>query len=156
MILSSGVGSQAPITPMLRMPVVTERYVELYCHVTLVGLLTPLAYNLFIIILTAIHGFLTRKYPENFNESWHIFISVSTATFLWAVFLPTYFTTFYANHRSILLAFCLILNAGVTLLCLYVPKLYALYFVSEDRLTLETMATSKPITMVNPQLSTHR
>ena len=73
-----------------------------------------------------------RGLPENFNESRYIFVSVCTTTFLWMVFLPTYFTTFYTYHKAALLAFCLILNATVTLLCLFVPKLYAIYFVSEQ------------------------
>ena len=54
---------------------------------------------------------------------------------MWTVFLPTYFTTFYAYHQAALLAFCLLLNASITLLCLYIPKLYAIYFVDEDKLT---------------------
>ncbi len=126
--------SSVPPKPKLRQPVLTEKYVELYCHVTLEGLLIPLAYNLLLIILCAVYGFLTRKLPENFNESGYIFVSVATTTFLWTVFLPTYFTTFYSHHRVALLAFCLILNGAITLLCLHVPKLYALYYVDESRI----------------------
>ncbi len=44
-------------------------------------------------------GFLTRKLPANFNESWFIFVSVATTVFIWCVFLPTYFTTYHANHQ---------------------------------------------------------
>ena len=88
-----------PIGAKLYMPVLTSPRVELYCHVDLVSLLTPLIYNLVILLLCAVHGFLTRKHPENFNESWHIFISVSTTSFVWAVFLPAYFTAFYAYNQ---------------------------------------------------------
>ena len=126
------------------MQVPTEKHVELFCDLPLEGLLIPLGYNLALIILCAVYGFLTRKLPENFNESWYIFISVSTTTFLWVVFLPTYFTTFYAYHQAALLAFCLILNASITLLCLYVPKIYAVYFVDEDKLKFDNATGPKP------------
>ncbi len=120
------------------MKVPTERHVELFCDLPLEGFLAPLSYNLALILLCAIYGFLTRNLPENFNESWYIFVSVATTTFLWTVFLPTYFTTFYAYHQAALLAFCLILNASITLLCLYVPKIYAIYFVEEDSMTFSS------------------
>ena len=87
-------------------------------------------------------GFLTRRLPENFNESWYIFVSVSTTTFLWMVFLPTYFTTFYAHYQVALLATSLILNASITLLCLYVPKIYAIYFIDEEQLKYASVAVS--------------
>ncbi len=118
-----------------RMKVLTEKHVELFCDLPLEEFLAPVAYNIALIFLAALFGFLTRKLPENFNESWYIFISVSTTAFLWVVFLPTYFTTFYAYHQAALLAFCLFLNASITLLCLYVPKVYALYFVAEENIT---------------------
>ena len=57
-----------------------------------------------------------------------------TITFLWFVFIPTYFTTFYTYHKSILLATCLILNATITLLLLFTPKVYAVYFVNENKI----------------------
>ena len=125
----------------LRQQIPTEKHVELYCDWSLTGFLPPLAYNLAVIILCALHGFLTRKLPENFNEAWYIFVSVSTTSFLWTVFLPTYFTSVYASNQIILLASCLLLNASITLLCLYLPKIYAIYFMDEAKLTFApTMA----------------
>ena len=116
----------------------TEKYVELFCDLPLQGLLPPLTLNLTFLLICAIYGFLTRKLPENFNESWYIFVSVATTTFLWLVFLPAYFTAFYAVHQVVLLASCLTINALVTLLCLYAPKIYAVYFLNEDNLHLQT------------------
>ncbi len=123
-------------TPTLKMQVPTEKHVELFCEVPLEGLLIPLSYNLLLLLSCAVYGFLTRKLPENFNESWHIFLSVATTMLMWVVFLPTYFTTFYAYYQTALFSFCLVLNASVTLLCLYIPKIYAIYFVDECKLDL--------------------
>ena len=61
-----------------------------------------------------------------------------TTTFLWVVFIPTYFTTFYAYQKSILLATCLILNATITLLLLFCPKIYAVYFVNQSKIKYES------------------
>ena len=52
--------------------------------------------------------------------------------------IPTYFTTYYSYHQAALLAFCLLLNATITLLCIFVPKLYAIYFVHENDLQFQT------------------
>ncbi len=123
--------------PELKVSVSTQKHVELYCHRPLIGFLAPLCYNLLLLFLCAIYGFLTRKLPENFNESWYIFVSVATTSFLWLVLLPTYFSTFYTYHQAAILGACLILNATVTLLCLFIPKLYAIYFVNDDRIKIQ-------------------
>ena len=72
----------------------------------------------------------------------YIFVSVATTMFMWLVFLPTYFTTFYAYHQVVLLATCLFLNAIITLLCLFIPKIYAIYYVEDDKLKYATFSNS--------------
>ena len=98
--------------------------------------------NLILLLLCACFGFLTRKLPENFNEAWYIFVSVSSTAFLWLVFLPTYFTTFYAVHQAALLATCLILNATITLCCLFLPKIYSIFYMDESNMKFLTMSTA--------------
>lgn len=137
-----------------KMPIETQPYLELYCKLELRGLLIPLVYNLIIISLCAIHGFLTRSLPENFNESKYIFVSVMTTMFLWIVFVPTYFTTFYVYHKSILLATCLILNATITLLLLFTPKIYAVYFVEDSKIKYGSSDVNTPVTDVSSDSST--
>ena len=118
------------------MPVETERYVELLCNMPLISLVIPLSFNLLLLLLCSILGFLCRGLPENFNESWYIFISVSTTLFIWVAFFPTYIMAFYAYHKAALLALALILNASVTILCLFAPKVYAVYFVDEKTIKI--------------------
>ena len=55
-----------------RQKVPTVKHVELYCSLPLIGFLTPLAYNVALILLCSIYAFLTRKLPENYNESWYV------------------------------------------------------------------------------------
>ena len=64
----------------------------------------------------------------------YIFISVSTTLFVWIAFLSTYMLAFYAYHKAALLSLVLILNAVATVICLYVPKIYAVYFVEENKI----------------------
>ncbi len=73
----------------------------------------------------------SRSLPDNFNESWYIFLSVCTTLFIWIAFLPTYFNAFYAYHKSALLALALILNGLVVLICLVGPKVYALFYIED-------------------------
>ncbi|CAH1780392.1 unnamed protein product [Owenia fusiformis] len=115
-------------------PVLTEKFVELLCWIPLESLIAPLVYNLVLIIICSYYGFKTRFLPDNFNESRFIFFSVSTTLFLWIAFLPTYFTASSAYHKATLLSALLILNASVTLLVLFLPKLYAIYYISEDHM----------------------
>lgn len=124
----------SPTLAREKMPVRTEKKVELFCDVRLTGLLPPLAFNLVIILSCAILGFLTRRLPQNFNESWYIFVAVSTTLFTWLIFLPTYFTAKNAIYRVILLISSLLLNGSITLVCLFVPKVYAVYFYDENLL----------------------
>ena len=124
----------SPPRAFIQMPVPTEEYVELLCDLPLYNLLVPVSYNLLVLLLCAVYGFLTRALPDNFNESWYIFISVTTTLFVWIAFLPTYLVAFYAYHKAALMALALILNSVVTTLCLFAPKLYALFFVADNNI----------------------
>ena len=131
-----------PPGALLQMPVSSVKYVELLCNMPLHSLLTPLSYNMILLLLCAVFGFLTRKLPDNFNESWYIFISVSTTIFIWVAFLPTYIMAFYAYHKAALLSFVLILNSTVTAVCLHIPKIYALFFVEETQIKVSNFDNS--------------
>ena len=130
-----------------RKPIVLEKYTEIYCQQSLAGFLIPLSYNILIVSVCAVFGYLTRKLPENFNESWHIFLMVTTTLFMWSVLLPTYFTTFYAYFQGLLLALCLLLNVCITLGCLFIPRVYAVFYVSIDKMTFINMATSTSVSV---------
>jgi hypothetical protein len=82
----------------------------------------------------ALLGFLARRLPENFNDSLFIFISVSTTLFVWILFVPAYFMAYYAYLRSVIIGFCLLSNAGVTLVCQFVRIAYAVLFVPTDNI----------------------
>ena len=124
------------------MPSIFEKYVELYCYKTTIWFLIPLSYNLFIMLLCAWIGFFTRKLPNNFNESWFIFVSVATTLFAWVVFIPAYFTVANVSLQSAILGFALMLVNLVTLLLQYLPILYAIAFVSAEKLNTGTVSVN--------------
>ena len=142
-----------PGVATLRHPDRLEPYTELHCELQPTELITLLACNLLLLGGCAVFGFLTRKLPANFNESHFMFVSVATTIFLWMVMLPTYFTTFYAIYQSALLAICLLLNAYITLVCLFIPKLYAVYFVSEENLEFGAVTGVGTISNARPSVS---
>ncbi len=131
--------------PKLSMPIPTSPYVEASCEEPIWAFLLPLSYNLILVLACGILGFLTRKLPENFNDSWYIFLSVSSTLFMWIVFLPTYFTMFYAMYKAALLVLCLVLNSALTVGCQFAPKVYALYYVQEEKMKFSTMATTSVV-----------
>ena len=145
-----------PSTPQTRMPVLTEKYSEMLCTLPTEVLIGLLGYNMVVLVTCATFGFLTRKLPDNFNESGFIFVSVMTTVFIWVVFLPTYFTTFYAYLKTALLALCLILNGYITLICLFAPKLYATQFVDEGKIKFVAHATTGTVGATGTTMTTAR
>lgn len=114
----------------------SERKVELTCYNPPIAFSIPLGFNALLLFCCVCLSYVTRKLPENFNEAWYIFVSVSTTIFLWIVLLPTYFTMFYVYYKVIILGVCLITNGILTLLCLFLPKIYAVYFINEEQMVI--------------------
>ena len=132
------------------MPTPFVEYVELYCDKPVVWFVVPLAYNIVLMTVCAVLGFLTRRLPENFNESAFIFVSVATTLFAWVVFIPAYFSASYAYLQSAILAFCLLLNTFVTIGCQFLRVVYAVFFVPPESIRFSTVATATPGGKVAP------
>ena len=118
------------------MPVKTKRYVELFCDVPEITLVIGTSYNLLLVTACSIFAFIARGLPDNFNESWHIFLCVVTTLFVWIAFFTTYFSAFYVVYKAALLAAALILNSLVVLVAFFIPKMYALAFISEENIQI--------------------
>ena len=109
------------------MPVKMERFVELFCDLPIASLLSSLSYNLVLVFICTVYAFKTRKLPDNFKESRYISYCVDTTLLIWITFLPTYFTTSRADAKVTIMAVALLLNASVTITCLFVPRFLSLY-----------------------------
>lgn len=110
---------------------VEDPFVELVCRFPAHGLVASLGYNVLLVVVCTWYAFKTRKLPDNFNESRCITFCVYTTLVIWLAFVPTFFTASRAVHEVALLSCALLMNGTVTLLSLYVPRVYALYIDSK-------------------------
>lgn len=119
--------SLEPPAVSLHMPQRTVKFVELFCNLPTAGLLSSLSYNLILVVICTFYAFKTRKLPDNYKESRYIAFCVDTTLLIWITFVPTYFTTTRAAAKTTILAVSLLLNASVTVTCLFIPRIYSLY-----------------------------
>ncbi|XP_060593074.1 metabotropic glutamate receptor 3-like [Ruditapes philippinarum] len=119
--------SLKPPEVSLHMPRRTEKFVELFCNLPHAGLLSSLSYNLILVLICTFYAFKTRKLPDNYKESRYIAFCVDTTLLIWITFVPTYFTTTRAAAKTTIVAVSLLLNASVTITCLFIPRIHALY-----------------------------
>ena len=132
----------APPQVAILMPQVTKRYVEMYCDHPLATKLPPLMVNMAFLLVTSGLAFKTRNLPENFNESRFIFFQVSGTLILWIAFISLYFLTTFAAQKVLLLSLTGIANASTVLMCLFLPKVYALFYVKDEKMKLAQFSYS--------------
>ncbi|XP_064627215.1 metabotropic glutamate receptor 3-like [Lineus longissimus] len=151
-IICAAVAIHDPPIPQKTMPVPTVNYVELGCHTTMLILLTPLIYNLVLVLATTAFAFKARKVPSNFNETRFITFSVYTTLVLWMAFIPTYFTSSNAGLKVIYLTIAMFINAFVIHVCLFIPKIYAVIYIEEKEMNLlqSRLGTGTGENSVNP------
>jgi 7 transmembrane sweet-taste receptor of 3 GCPR len=137
----------------LSQPAPFVNYVELYCEKSIAWFLVQLAYNMLLMIVCAVLGFKARHLPENFNDSQFIFVSVATTLFVWILFVPAYFTAYYAYLRSAIIGFCLVSNVSVALVCQFVRIAYAVFFVPTDHIKFNMTAEGGTSSQVVPSES---
>ena len=103
-------------------------------------------YNLLIVVACCYFAFRARKVPSNYNESKFIGISVYSTLIVCLSAVPVYTTADSITQKVATLCMALLLNAYLTLVCLYIPKLYAIHFAG-DNLTIENwrMTTNNSI-----------
>ncbi|XP_059142369.1 metabotropic glutamate receptor 4-like [Physella acuta] len=129
---------QSP-TPTLKQPVATVKFVELYCHVHIAGIVSFLSYNVILVFLCSIFAFKTRSLPENFSESKFISMCVFTTLVIWLSFICAYVSISQEQMKVVLLCVALLLNHTVALLFLFLPKIYAAVYIEPTALHRPSM-----------------
>ncbi len=122
----------APSKPQYLTPRLQEKYVEVYCQFGN-GFIAQCVYNLLLILACCFYAFKTRKVPSNYNESKFIAVSVYSTLVLCLAAVPVYTTAVAVIQKVATLCMALILNAYLTLVCVFLPKLYAARFVKDVR-----------------------
>ena len=99
---------------------------ELICgESTLIELAISLAYSFLLLLATTYYAFRTRNVPQNFNEAKFISFTMYSLCVLWLAFIPIYFAAtarLGVVYQTGSLMLTIILNASITLSCLFVPK----------------------------------
>ena len=107
------------------------------------GFLVSVAYNGILIVACCFYAFKARRVPSNYNESKFIAASVYSTVVVCVSLIPVYTTAVGAVQKVAALCAALLLTAYITLVCLYLPKLYAIHFVNEHNdLQLQNWRTS--------------
>ena len=117
--------------PDLLLPTQRKPYLEIYCRFGY-GFLGSSIYNLIIIIACCYYAFKARKVEENFNESKFIAVSVYSTLIACLAAIPVYITATSVTQKIGAVSVVLLLNTYLTLFCLYIPKLYAIHFASDN------------------------
>lgn len=108
--------------------------VELFCTLPTGPFVTSLVYNFLLLLGCAFCAFKTRKLPDNYNESRFISFCIYSTLVLWVTFIPAYFAVDDAFFEVMFLSLSILANASVILLCIFIPKLYAIYFVERQEM----------------------
>ena len=141
-----------PSQPTFLIPAKRKKYLEIYCQFGY-GFLGSCIYNSTIIIACCYYAFKARKIPDNFNESKFIAVSVYSTTVVCLAAIPVYITATSVAQKISALNVVLLVNIYLSLFCLYIPKLYAIHFASEDiQKTWGTLSGTGSVFRVPPRL----
>ncbi len=101
------------------------------CVFPLVPFILSLAYNILLICVCVVFAFKARKLPDNYNESRFISFCVYSTVIIWMAFMSAYFAVDSALLEVMFLSLQVIANASLIVICIFIPKIYALYFVDK-------------------------
>ncbi len=140
-----------PSKPAFLVPSPPDGHLELYCHFGY-GFLTSLIYNLILVIACCYYAFRARKVPDNFNESKFIAGSVYSTLILCMAAFPLYTTAIDAMQKVAAISAAILINAYLTLACLYLHKLYVIRFMDEEDTSAHTSMAGRVGTMTRARV----
>ena len=123
---------------MNNQPKITRVYpqpdrVLLTCTYNPIAFFFSLIYNNILVIASAVCAIQTRKLPDNFNEALFINFCVYSTIVVHISFILGYFTVNDSIQESMFICLSVILTAYIILFCFFAPKVYAVYFVDEEK-----------------------
>ena len=98
-----------------------KQRVRLACNATTLGIIVPLGFDIFLIVMCTLYAIKTRNLPENFNEAKFIGFTMYTTCIIWLAFVPIYFGS---EIKVITMCMAVTLSASVALILLFCPKIY--------------------------------
>ncbi|ELU05725.1 hypothetical protein CAPTEDRAFT_141798, partial [Capitella teleta] len=103
---------------------------EIFCNFPFGPFVTCMSLNLLLLLVSAVFAVKARNLPDNFNECRFISFCTLSTILLWVAFLTSYFTTLTV-FRALFLALMVFSNGCIMHGGLFLPKLYAVYFVKK-------------------------
>ncbi|XP_022099974.1 metabotropic glutamate receptor 4-like [Acanthaster planci] len=103
------------------------RTLENFCKLDY-GFLVSMCYNAVLALACSLYAYKARNVPGNYNEAKFYAASVYTTLVLSLAALPVYFIAETALALAVSLSLVPIMDGYVTLLCIYLPKLYVVIF----------------------------
>ena len=128
MLICITMGIDPPVAETT-MPSLNEQLVNRKCSEPELTFTACVSFNLLLMVVCAHHAFKTRSLPANFNETKYIMFSIYSTVLLWLSFLPTYYTAKRYTEKALSLAVALLFNVLSSLTFVFLPKLYAVYFL---------------------------
>ena len=102
-------------------------------------------YETILIVLSTILGVLSFKYPKNFNEAKFVSFCTFIITIIWAAFVGLYAYFAVEGRQEIqnaITGLASVLSAYAVLACLFGPKLFIIFFRSEQNKPGNTRAST--------------
>ena len=119
----------------------TKTRVRLTCNATTMGIIVPLGFDIFLIVMCTLYAIKTRNLPENFNEAKFIGFTMYTTCVIWLAFVPIYFGS---DNKVITMCLAITLSASVALVLLFFPKIYIIICKPEKN-NRSAFTTSKDV-----------
>ena len=101
------------------------------CVFPLGPFIASLTYNILLLFVCVFLAFKARKLPDNYNETRFISFCVYSTVIIWMAFIPAFFAVDSALLEVMFLSLQVIANAYLIMICIFIPKIYALYFVDK-------------------------
>ncbi len=126
--------------PDLLVPPQRKPYLGIYCRFGY-GFAISSVYNAIILAACSYYAFRARRVPDHFNESKFIGVSVYSMILVCLAAIPVYATANDVSQKIGALCVPLLLNTYLSLVCLYLPKMFAI------RYNLEVNTQSRSFSM---------
>lgn len=110
------------------------------------------AYIVGLVVTCTYQAFLTRKLPENYNESKFISFAMLTTCIVVIMYIPTYNGT-SGIYRTVVTSFVFIIGGSAAYGCIFVPKLYIILWRPEKNVPMQPRTQSIRLGTISPSSS---
>ena len=127
-------------------PTSDRLFLEGFCTDARVHMIGQFGWNIAVVLVCCFFAVRTRNLPANYNQSRFIAFSAFSSIIIVIAFTPAYFTSHEPRTKDLYSSLGVIVQATVILILLFMVRLYAVYFVPEERQQVIGTTISNPTT----------